>query len=116
VIVISLVATVTMNVLTWISPFLSLIGALVVLAWWVLTSYAPLLVLDKGHDPIEAITESIALVKANAGRVVLILIAAAVVYIVGFCLCGVGLLVSAPVSLVAITYSYRALNNEPVVP
>jgi uncharacterized membrane protein len=38
------------------------------------------------------------------------------IYIVGFCFFCIGLLVTAPVALVAIIYSYRALNNEPVVP
>jgi uncharacterized membrane protein len=38
------------------------------------------------------------------------------IYIAGVILCCVGLLVSIPVALVAIIYSYRALNQEPVVP
>ena len=45
-----------------------------------------------------------------------ILLVSYIVYVIGACLCGVGLLVSAPVALVAIIYSYRALNNELVTP
>ena len=55
-------------------------------------------------------------VKDNFGQVFVILLVSYLIYMAGFCLCGVGLLVSAPVALVAIIYSYRALTNEPVVP
>ncbi len=84
--------------------------------WLIFTAYAPILALDKGTDPIEAITTSINWVKDNFGQVFVILLVSYIVYVVGACLCGVGLLVSIPVALVAMIYSYRALNNEPVVP
>ena len=84
--------------------------------WLIFTAYAPLLALDKGMDPIEAIQTSINWVKDNFGQVFVILLVSYLIYMAGFCLCGVGLLVSAPVALVAIIYSYRALTNEPVVP
>ena len=54
--------------------------------------------------------------KDNFGQVFVVLLVTYIVYVIGACLCGVGLLVSAPVALVAITYTYRALNNELVVP
>jgi uncharacterized membrane protein len=85
------------------------------LVWLLFTAYAPLLALDKGMEPVEAIKTSINRVKDNFGRVFLVLLVAYIVYIVGACLCGVGLLFTAPIALVAIVYSYRALNQEPVV-
>jgi len=84
--------------------------------WLVLTAYAPLVALDKGVGPGEAISTSIDWVKNNAGRVVLLLFVAYIVYVIGVVACCVGLLVSMPVALVAITYSYRILGNEPVAP
>ncbi len=84
--------------------------------WLIFTAYAPILALDKGMDPIEAIKTSIDWVKDNFGKVFAILLVAYLVYLAGLCVCGVGVLVSAPVALVAMIYSYRALNNEPVVP
>lgn len=84
--------------------------------WLIFTAYAPILALDKGTSPVEAITTSLNWVKDNMGQVFLILLVSWVVYIAGALLCGVGLLVSIPVALVAIIYSYRALTNEPVVP
>jgi uncharacterized membrane protein len=84
--------------------------------WLVLTAYAPLVALDKGAGPGEAISTSIDWVKNNAGRVILVLVVAYLVYTLGIIACCVGLLVSIPVALVAITYSYRILGNEPVAP
>jgi len=86
------------------------------IAWIIFTAYAPILALDKGVGPGEAISTSINWVKENFGQVFVILLVSWVVYIAGAILCGVGLLVSIPVALVAIIYSYRALNQEPVVP
>lgn len=84
--------------------------------WLVLTAYAPLLSLDKGMGPGEAISTSISWVRSNAGQVVLLLFVAWLVYIAGALACLIGLLVTIPVALVAITYSYRVLGNEPVAP
>jgi uncharacterized membrane protein len=84
--------------------------------WLVLTAYAPLLSLDKGLSPGDAINTSISWVRENAGSVILVLILAYVVYFLGFIACCIGLLISMPVALVAITYSYRVLGNEPVAP
>lgn len=85
------------------------------IVWLIFTAYAPILALDKGIGPVEAITQSINWVKDNFGQVFVILLVSYIVYIVGFCLCGFGALVSIPVALTAMIYSYRALNNETVV-
>lgn len=82
--------------------------------WLIFTAFASLNALDKGMDPIQAIKSSIDMVKAHAGRVILILIAVYIVYIIGACAFGIGLLVTAPVALVALVYTYRLLGNEPV--
>jgi uncharacterized membrane protein len=86
------------------------------IAWLIFTAYAPLLVLDRGMEPVEAISTSFRWVKDNFGQVFVILLVCFILYVAGGLLCGVGLLVTAPVALVAITYSYRALTNEPVAP
>lgn len=86
------------------------------LIWLFFTAYAPLLALDKGMSPVDSIRRSIEMVRDNLGAVFLVLLAAYVIYYVGVVLCYVGLLVTIPVALVTITYSYRALNQEPVAP
>lgn len=80
----------------------------------VFAAYAPFIALDKGVGPVEAIRQSVDMVKNNLGPVLLVLLLAYAVYYVGS-LCYVGLLVSIPVALVMIAHSYRALSGETVV-
>jgi len=104
------------QILVGIGLFIGLILCIIPgIIWLIFVAYAPLLALDKGLSPVEAITTSINWVKGKFGEVFLILLVCYLVQIAGACLCGIGLLVSAPVSLVGVVYSYRALNNETVV-
>lgn len=80
------------------------------------TAYAPLIALDRGVGPLEAIRRSVDLVKDNLGPVALVLLLAYAVYYIGSLACYVGLLVSIPVALVMISYSYRVLEGEPITP
>lgn len=80
------------------------------------SAYAPLIALDKGVGPVDAVRQSVEMVRANLGQVFLLLVLAYAVYYVGSLACYVGLLVSIPVALVMITYSYRVLQGEPVAP
>ncbi len=85
------------------------------LAVMVFCAYAPLIALDKGAGPVDAIRRSIELVRDNLGQVLLILLLSYAVYYVGSLACYVGLLVSIPVALVMVTYSYRVMDGEPLV-
>ena len=84
--------------------------------WLIFTAYAPIIALDKGVGPVDAIKQSIDWVKDNFGKVFLILLVAYLVYYVGILLCCIGVLATGPIALIAIVYSYRALNQEPVTP
>lgn len=84
------------------------------IAWLIFTAYAPIVALEKGVGPGEAITTSINYVKSNLGTIFLLLLVAWLLGFVGIILCCVGLLVTYPISRIAIAYSYRALNNETV--
>jgi uncharacterized membrane protein len=79
------------------------------------TAYAPLIALDKGLGPVDAIKESIELVRNNAGKVFVILLLVYAVQYLGQLACYVGVIVSIPVGLVMLAYSYRALTNDTVV-
>jgi len=83
--------------------------------WLFFTAYAPLLALDKGQGPGESIKNSIDMIKENLGEVFVVLLVAYVIYYIGGAVCALGLLVSIPVALVMITYSYRVLQGEQVV-
>ncbi|MFM7068552.1 MAG: hypothetical protein ACKOYM_03735 [Actinomycetes bacterium] len=82
--------------------------------WMVLTFFAPLISLDTGSDAGTAIRKSIDWVKNDAGRVIPVVLVASILEGIGICLCGVGMLVTIPVGITALTYAYRVLNNEPV--
>ena len=105
------------SILVGLGTFIGLVLCIVPgIIFFIFAAYAPIIAIDKGLDPIESIKQSFSYVKENFGQVFLILLVAHIVYIIGVCLCGIGILVTAPVALVAIIYSYRALNNETVTP
>jgi len=68
--------------------------------------------LDKEQDAITAIKSSFSLVSKNFGSVFLLLLALLGINIVGFLVCFVGLLVTIPLSYIAVAYAYRRLVGE----
>ena len=84
--------------------------------WLFFTVFAPLRALDKGEGPGDAIKGSIDMVRDNIGQVLLIIIVSYLIYIAGAIVCGVGLLVSIPVALIMICWTYRTILGEPVAP
>ena len=82
------------SILVGIGLFIGLVLCIIPgIIWLILTAYAPIIALDKGSDPIEAIKESYNHVKNNFGQVFVILLVSYIVYVIGICLCGVGWLV-----------------------
>lgn len=80
----------------------------------VFTSFAMHFVIDKRLPAIEAIRASVDLVNRNLGTMIVLLIAGYVANTVGAFLCGVGMLVSIPVVIIANTYAYRRMQGEAV--
>lgn len=68
--------------------------------------------LDKEQDAITAIKSSWSLVAKNFGSVLLLLLALFGINILGFLVCFVGLLVTIPLSYIAVAYAYRRLVDE----
>jgi uncharacterized membrane protein len=71
-------------------------------------------VIDKGLDAVDALKASFTLVNRNLGTVVVLFLGVYVANAIGSALCGVGLLVSFPVGLLATAYLFRRIQNEPV--
>ena len=65
------------------------------------------------YPPLKA---SFTLVNRNLGTVVVLFLAVYAANLIGSALCGVGQLVSFPLGLLATTYLYRRLQDEPVAP
>lgn len=73
--------------------------------------YTLTFIVDKNQDAISGIKSSYALTSSNVGTLVLLALALIGINIVGALLCGIGLLVTAPVALIASTYAYRVLTG-----
>ncbi|MFD1826001.1 MULTISPECIES: hypothetical protein [Mumia] len=71
-------------------------------------------VLDQGLNPLDALQASFRLVGNNLGPVFLLALALIGINIVGACLCGIGLLVTIPVTLIATAYSFKFLTQQPI--
>ncbi|RDI50670.1 putative membrane protein [Nocardia mexicana] len=66
-------------------------------------------VIDRDLDPFSAIKASAELVIANLGPVLLLALAVVVMTFFSMLLCGIPLLVTGPLTAIAVTYSYRIL-------
>ncbi len=78
--------------------------------------FAPFRALDRGENAVDAIKGSFEMVTSNIGQVLLVVIVSYLVYYLGALACGVGLLVSIPVALIALCWAYRVILGEPVAP
>jgi uncharacterized membrane protein len=104
-------AALIIAVATAIGSFLCYIPGLIV---GFFTMFTMLFVVDKQMPAVDAIRASVKLVADNIGNSIVFYLLAAVCLIVGACLCGVGLLVAAPVVLVALAYTFRKFQGEQV--
>lgn len=105
------IAGLVIGVATFIGLLLCVLPGLVVIFF---TSYTLYFVIDRNQDAFTAIRSSIDMVRNHFGVLILFFLASVAAYIVGACLCGVGLLVAIPVVVLAQAYTFRTLNNDPV--
>lgn len=97
-----------------IPAFLLLIVPGVILALMFL--FSGLIVLDRGLGPIEALKESARITKGNRWRLFLFVLAMVGVNLLGLLALVVGLLVSVPVTTLALVHAYRALAKDAAQP
>jgi uncharacterized membrane protein len=71
-------------------------------------------IIDKGMPAFEAIKASFGLVNKNLGTVIVLFLASLLAFFVGAILCGVGLLVTIPVTIIATAYAYRMMTGQTV--
>jgi uncharacterized membrane protein len=79
-----------------------------------LTQYTLYFLIDKDMAPMDAIKASFNFVKDNLGNVIIWFIVSYLITIAGAILCGVGLIVAIPVSLIGTAYTYKKLTAQPV--
>lgn len=80
------------------------------------SQFAMHFVVDKGMQAIDAIKASFQIVNRNLGSVIGLFLGVIVANIIGAILCGIGLVVSVPVSIIATAFAYRRMNGEVVAP
>jgi uncharacterized membrane protein len=96
---------------TAVGYLLCFVGALVVAFF---TPFWLFFLLDKNLGAVDALKASISLVNKHIGSVVLLILGVIVAYLVGVVLCFIGLIVTLPVALLALTYGFRRLQNEAI--
>jgi uncharacterized membrane protein len=102
----TLVASLLIGLFTFLGTLACLVGALVVGAMY---KFTYLLIVDKRMDFWPAMQASHAVVKNDYFGFTMFLLLAALVNVLGFLCCIVGLLVSIPVTFAAITIAYKEL-------
>ncbi len=96
---------------TAVGAFLCYVPALIVAFF---TPFYLFFIIDKNLGAWESIKASISLVSQNIGSMVVLIIGVILAYIVGAILCGIGLIVTMPVALLALTFGFRKFQNEAV--
>jgi uncharacterized membrane protein len=74
--------------------------------------FTPYIVLDQKKGPIEALKMSWAMTKGHRWRLFLLMCSIVLLNILGMLLLFVGLIVTAPVSMLALAHTYRLLSNS----
>ena len=108
-----ILSSLIVGVLTAIGVLLCILPGLVVSIFAMFSTVA---IVDRNLSPIDGIKASFAIVRQNFGQVLLAWLTAAAIMLVGALLCGVGLLVAAPVAYLFIVYTYRKLSGGSVAP
>jgi len=108
-----ILASVIVGVLSAIGFVLLIIPGLIIvfLTWWTLQ-----FVIDQNQDAITAIKSSFSAISQNVGALLLLALALVGINIVGALLCGLGLLVTIPLTVIASTYAYRVVVRGPIAP
>ncbi|MCZ4560424.1 hypothetical protein O4160_06180 [Rhodococcus sp. IEGM 1401] len=110
--VLALIWTVVSVVLGFI-PFL---GTVLLIAIGFLANFALTFLIDRNQSAIESIKSSVDLTVKNFGPMLLLLLLLAAINIGGALLCGLGLLFTIPISVIATNYAYRVLTGGPLSP
>lgn len=107
-----ILAGILVGLATGIGFVLCILPGLVIafFTWWTMQ-----FVIDRNQDAVTAIKSSFSAISSNAGPLLLLTLALFGINIVGALLCGLGLLVTVPLTIIASTYAYRVVTGGPVV-
>jgi len=106
-----ILAGIILSILTFLGLLLCILPGLIIAFFG---SFFVYFILDQDAGAWDSITKSFAFVKDNIGNVLLLLILSWIILFVGALLCGLGLFVAVPVTVVAQAYTYKVLRGQPV--
>ena len=108
-----IIASLIVGILSAIGLVLCILPGLLVSLFAMFTTVA---IIDRNLPPVDGIKVSFGIVKQNFGQALLAALTAGAIMLVGALLCGIGLLVAAPVSYLFIVYTYHKLGGGSVAP
>jgi hypothetical protein len=111
--IVSALVTFPLQYVPYVGALIASIVSAVVSVFTVFTTVA---IVDRGLSPVEGIRHSIAVAKSHFSESVLVWLVNTVLIFIGALLCLVGLLVTAPLALLFVVYSYRKLTGATVAP
>ncbi|WP_019200667.1 hypothetical protein [Tsukamurella sp. 1534] len=94
-------------------PFVGTIASIVIAF---LTMFVIPVIIDRGLPAIEGFKQGFAVIQRDIGNSLLVFVISFLISLIGACLCGVGLLVAAPVAGLLIVNAYRLLSGGQVAP
>lgn len=101
------------GVVNSVDPFVSLAFSLVLgIAIW----FAVQFILDRGMSAWSSVVANVRLLGSSPGQLALLYLALIGINLVGAVVCGIGLIFTVPVTMIATTYAYRVLTGGPVSP
>lgn len=111
-----IIAGVIIAVVTNVLALIPILGYVVGIVISFLTVFVIPVIVDRGLPAIEGIKQGFAIIQRDIGNSIVAYIIAALLVIVGACLCGIGLLFTGPLAALLITYAYRRLSGGQVAP
>lgn len=107
------IAGLIVGIITTIGFFLCIVPGIIASIMLMFTVVA---LIDRDLAPVDAVKTSFNISKSQFGNVLLAWLVMVVTFLVGALLCGVGLLVAAPVATLILVYTYRVLTGGQVAP
>ncbi len=111
-------------ILAIIQLVLGLIGIIPIIGWLIqfigsivvafFAQFYAYFVLDQQQAPVDSIKSSFSFVNKHLANIIVLFLASLLALFIGAILCGIGLFVAIPVTVMAHAYTYRFLNNEPI--
>ncbi len=101
------VATIVVQIATTVGVILLIVPGVIVAIMWMFYSY---LILDKNLQPMEALKQSALMTKGHRWQLFGFGIFLLFINIIGGLLFGLGLIITAPVTVVAVAHMYRQLS------